>query len=118
MSDQNFVVENSIARYIGLPDPFDIARALYEAMELAKTHEINEFRFSVSNAAFDVLQDFFRLVSGKGIGKGIIEPEDNAVVVRYTLVRHQVILVNAIGEAQRSSLKVPEPIDLAARRIV
>jgi|GEM_PF-4609723 len=112
----NFEVKGTTAFYKGPVNAASIASTLFEVMELAKTQDIQEFRFEVLNSEFDVVPEFHEFTAGRGLGKGFMSAEGDAVVIHYKLKRTQVVYVSAIGSTNLlRSLTVPEPIDLAHR---
>ena len=111
----NYKSKNGVATYTGPSTAVDIAQTLNEVKIAAHTENIREFRATIQNKQWDIIESLQRehiqLTGHKGYE--VLEGDASTVVIRYVITR----VVSMVGWYQ-PSVQVPEPLDLAHRRMI
>src|SRR5690349_6333023 len=111
----NYEIRNGVATYTGPLNAVEIAQTLNDVKSAADTENIREFRATILNKEWDIVESLQRehIQSAGHKGYEALEGDASNVVIRYVVTR----VASVVGSYQ-PTLLVPDPIDLAHRRVV
>lgn len=112
MTDSGFEVIGTTAIYKGVIDAVHISEAARAAQCLAATKTIDGFEVALPNTEFDQFGVYAEL---KARGFRVLRSSNGETTVGYRFVRSVSI---AVEVEQRVQPAVPNPMDLAGRRII